>query len=669
MSTKQPWSFAQPLSFIVFAICAVFLISAETANDLGIDDTLQVSKQLPKPTCCTKEPLKFELGNVVGKFHIRWKPESFFGKNIHMLNNDVEADRIIYNRSTLDINMDFLYGRECYGYDISEFFVSMRNKFNWGDSESIMETTARRVKILDVLDGAHKHHVTRLPMWIREMWFTFSINKAFGFETRHSHSFTLGLFPFELGRGIALGTAFAVNPGVLGFYSDTTIDQFAPGFKFTGNFLSDAVMYDFYAAILENKSDNFRNTTEKVRGQEFGRANRQERGYGKIDYLIAGRMMWRPINDACNLVHLEPYILYNHAPEQRVEFIADSSSKLGTFGFAAEFIHNNFECGFDTAFNRGAQHVKGWDRNLVQFSKRDGFVVEENSQIRMGAVDGPRALFTAENQTVINASPQTAAQNGMQISTSPNLWNGENRFRDGYRNQFKGWMIVGDMSYALCDRQVKLCAAAGAASGDESPNKDLGRPNDSNVDGDFKGFVGLQEIYSGSRVKSAFVLGGAGRLPRPLTTPTSPTVLDTLPSTVSNFTNLVFVGASAEYKPRGWDRQFYLKPNILAYWQQHATKKFDITTGMTSPDQYARKYLGLEFNVFTDVELIKDLRLFCVSSVFVPGSHYTDIKGKPLNSDQQKILQRAVKNGTTANLPLIGNDTAYTINIGLDMRF
>ncbi len=81
-------------------------------------------------------------------------------------------------------------------------------------------------------------------------------------------------------------------------------------------------------------------------------------------------------------------------------------------------------------------------------------------------------------------------------------------------------MIVADAAYTIARPQIKVAIAGGYASGDENPNKDLEDPNDSNVDGDFSGFIGLQEIYTGKRVRSGFLLSGAGRIPRVLSFPT-----------------------------------------------------------------------------------------------------------------------------------------------------
>lgn len=640
------------------------------SNGSGITKQVAIDESIVNvpEMSCAKESLSFDLGNVRGKYTVRWKPETFYGKNIHMLNNNIPADRILYERSTIDVNMHLLYGKKCFGEDVTEFFMSMRNKFIWGDPETIIETTQREIRILNVLDGNHSHNLTRLPLWIREIWLSFNVNKALNLTMPHTHTFTLGLFPFELGRGISFGTAYAVNPGVLGFYSNTTIDQYAPAFKLTGNVVSDTLEYDLYAAILEDLSDSFRNTTAKVKGQQYGRRNNPQRGFGKIDYLIASRLQWRPIDEKTRLVHIEPYGFYNHVPEQQVEFIADASSKLATFGLAAEFMHNRIQVGFDAAFNTGSQHVFGWDRNSVRFENNEGYVTEVNTQVAQGSPTGPLVLFVpgSDTQKAITSSTQSASQNGKEIA--PGIFNKNHRFTDSYNNALKGWMAVADASFAF-DHGVKLCGAVGVASGDENPNKDHLHIGDSEMDGDYKGFIGLQEIYSGSRVKSAFVLGGAGRLPRPLSTPFSEDVFDTLPTNTSFFTNIVFTGASIEWNPKCWNRYVYVKPNILAYWQQHATKAFDINTGKNLPTD-ASKYLGYEVNLFSELELMADFRFFAVGSVFIPGTHYKDIKGKPLNSEQKKILDNAIKNGANLdNLPLISNDAAYTFNIGLDIRF
>jgi hypothetical protein len=441
--------------------------------------------------------------------------------------------------------------------------------------------------------------------------------------------------------------------------------------------------YDLYAAILENKSDSFTNTTLKILGQEFGRRNKQERGAGKIDYLIAGRLKWIPLKSSTSLIAFEPYILYNDVPEQTIEFPADSNTKLGTAGVAGEFATGNWEWGFDTAVNFGRQSVKGWDRNKVEFENRGGFAALVNSQVvtqdPFTTANPPKVLFDPNSangkatQAIINTSAQNETQNGQLIGIAPDgtpLYNSLVRFRNPYRNALEGWMFVADAAYWICRPTLKVAATVGVASGDEDPNKKADSdPNAIKPDRNFKGFIGLQEIYSGYRVQSAFFLGGAGRVPRPLTVPNPSLAPDVLPSTISGFTNLVLIGTGLHWYPKWRTRAISIRPNILWYWQQDATKKFDIFTKSSSTND-ARNYLGCEINSFMDFELLKDLKLFAVWSVFIPGAHFTDIKGTPLNKDQLKILDRVDVTGVdTDRLPLLGNDIAYTINIGLEYRY
>lgn len=625
----------------------------------------------------TREQLNFDLGNLRGFVKIKWKPESFYAKNANLLNNNVRADRIFFSRSTLDLNLALEYGKKCFGHEVLEFYMTLRSKALWGNAAGTIGTSNDQVKLVDGLFGPHNHSLNRQFPWIREVWLRFSINQALGLSFTNEHTFAMGSFPFQLGRGIALGSAYAVNQGSLGFFSDNTIDQFAYGYNFSGSFIEDVLAYDLYGAILQDNMDSFRATTAKVYAQEAGRRLNPERGPGKVDYVIAGRLKWVPVKTDDMTVSYEPYILFENNPEQRLEFVADSSVKLGTFGCAGEFGFGPFEWGFDTAFNFGSQKVKGWDRNRVSFEAIDGVVTQVNSRV---VQEDPNVVRRPAKQPFISGTPNqraieevnvSQAQNGLPIQgTNPVLYNDLNRFRNEYRNKFEGWMFVIDAAYSFKVCKLKWAVEAGMASGDEDPNKDLNDPNDSRVDGDYKGFIGLQEIYTGGRVKSVFLLGGAGKLPRPLSTPRPGVGIDTEPSTTSSFNNLVYVGTGLDWKPCCAGRYFQVKPNVLAYWQQHRTKAFNIATRQSFENTFARAFLGTEVNCFVDVQLYKDFSMFVVGSVFKPGTHYKDIKGKPLNAEQQRILDRLDKTGYNLDiLPLIGTDLAWTINVGMEARF
>ncbi len=619
---------------------------------------------------------EFSLGKAKATLQLKFKPETFATNSSNLLNNAVRSDRLFFNRGTVDLNGNINYA------DLAEFFVTLRNQATWGNAETIATTTETELKLLDAVFGGHRHYITRHVVWIREIWLKFLINEALGLHFDNKHFFTLGAFPFELGRGIALGSAYAVNPKFLGFYSDNTINQYAYGFKISGDVVPSKLQYDIYGAILENRNDSFTNSSLRILGQQFGRRTTPERGPGKINFLVAGRLKWVPKKTDCALAAFEPYVLLDHIPEQIVEVPADSSAKLATIGLAGEFVLGNFEWGFDSAFNLGRQKVAGLDRNKVEFENSNGFAVLVNSRVVSAdpttTPKPPKVLFDPNSvtgkqvQAIINTSPQDASQNGKQIGevNGMPLFNALHRFRNPHTNIFKGWMFVADAAYWILKPTLKVAATVGAASGGENPNQNFDHPKDE-VNRTFAGFIGLQELYSGFRVQSAFFLGGAGRVPRPLSVPDPTEGIDELPSQISGFTNLIFTGLGLHWYPQNCKRVFSVRPNVLFYWQEHASKKFDIFNGMSSRHEFARNYLGCEGNAFIDVALLKDLKLFIVASFFVPGSHFKDIKGTPLNKDQIKILDSLDVTGAEdiEKLPLLGNDVAYTLNIGLEYRY
>ena len=617
--------------------------------------------------------LQTKVGDFDFIFSGAFKPEMFFGKNVALLNNNNKGNEIIFARHTLDLKLNILYGIETYGMPVAEFKFDIRDKGVWGSSTSIASTTDATTKIVDSVGRTHSHSIPRHIFWMRESWLAFNLSEFLGLSFINDHSFKVGLFPFELGRGIALGDAYAVGPEILGFYSEGVVDQFAPGGLLHGEILKDKLSYDLYGAILQNKSTGLSETGAAIFGQEFGRRSTPQRGSGNINFLIATRLNWN-VFDHERLGHLsvEPYALYNHDPEQKVEFVGDASSRLGTVGLAAEYEHNKFEFGFDYALNLGQQRVKGWDRNQVQERNRNGQVVLVNSQVV--DQDGNNIPFIggSQAQQIIDDSFQDESQDGQVIGTVSGdvgyltgpitLQNSSTRFRNPFTNKYEGWMFVIDGGVWAYKKDVKLAAMAGITTGDENPNNQT-------IDGIYSGFIPLQEIYSGSRVRSAFLLGGSGKLNRPLSRPSSNQAPSRFAQTTNGFTNLVFVGSGLHWEPIGREKAFKVNPNVIAYWQEKPTKKFDAQTN-TELDCLASTYLGTELNLFAHYMVFESMKLFFVGSVFFPGTHYKDIKGKPLTADQQALLDRLDRTGFSQDrIPNLGDDAAYTLNIGLEFKF
>lgn len=589
--------------------------------------------------------------------------------NTSLLNSVTNIVAIWYMRHTLDLKLALSYGLKTYGSPILNTNFTVRNKGVWGNPESITRTTEATIKDVEVVDGGHRHAIPRHIFWIREAWIDFDLGRFMGLTFDGKHSFKLGIFPFQLGRGIALGSAYAVGPELLGFYNDSSIDQFAPGGLLHGDILPKTLSYDLYAAILQNRMTGLGETALAIYGQEYGRRLTPQRGSGSVNFLIASRLNWKVFDhERWGSLRIEPYGLYNKDSEQRVQFRADASSQLGTLGLNVEYEQDMFELGFDYAFNLGQQRVKGWDRNEIVKQNRNGTVVVVNNNVvdengnRIPYINGSQA------QKLIDRSNQSERENGKRIGeiqgdvgflTGPvTLYNSPIRFRDPYTNTYEGWMFVIDAGVWVYKRDLKLAASAWVASGDRNPNEET-------LDQQYSGFIGLQEIYSGTQVESAFF----GKFERPLSQPTTNQAPSRFASVVGGFTNLVSGGFSVLYEPKEVKKPFKLFPNVLVYWQEKPTNKFDARL-KKELDELASTFFGVELNIFSHWMVVTDLKLYFIGAVFFPGKHFRDIKGKPLNASQQRALDQLDPTGFVEDrIPNIGNDTAYTLNLGLEYKF
>lgn len=611
-----------------------------------------------------------------------FKEEMFYGKNISLLNDNNKYDRILYWRHIFDISLDIVYGTKTYGHKAVELYGTMRNRSVWGNPKSIATTTSSSVKLSETVFGEHSHAVPRHIVWIRELWMKMDLGDVLHLALPNQQTFTLGAFKFELGRGISLGSAYAVGHQLLGFYTEDVIDQYAFGGKLSGFIIDPVLTYDLYAALLNNKSSSLGDTGEHVYAQQYGMLNHPERGFGKVTFLVAGRTIWSPLqNKTCGKLNIEPYWLYYNEPEQRIERLGDAKTVLGTIGLASEYEGERFAGGFDWAVNLGYQDVKGLDRNTVTTNNIDGLPVEVNTHVvyKKNEDDPKRTAkkmpyISGSIQNKINTTTQSEVNNdeliaqvdlpfyGRATKEPVFMYNAKNRFRDPYVNKLDGWMFVADAALKTPDDLFQIAGTVGYASGDENPNR-------GNKDGVYSGFIGIQEIYWGKRVKSAFLLGGAGKLKRPMSLPVSKSQ-GRFASSVSSFTNIRFAGMSINKKKMWQDeRKLTFNPNILVYWQDEPSPCFDIATKKDLNGD-ADQFLGTELNMFVDYWAMKNLKLYFVASVYIPGGHFDDIKGKPLNAAQVRALDKLDRSGFNDEyVPNIGSDLAATFNFGIEYVF
>jgi len=122
-----------------------------------------------------------------------------------------------------------------------------------------------------------------------------------------------------------------------------------------------------------------------------------------------------------------------------------------------------------------------------------------------------------------------------------------------------------------------------------------------------------------------------------------------------------------------------LNSNVLHYWQDRATNKYCLSVygsdSSGSLNEKASKWLGLEANLFLEVNWLDNLKGFLATALFIPGQHFDEVIGKPMNASQ--YLEVARDNGNcdvrycidNNQYPLLNNKAAFVLNFGFEYTF
>lgn len=601
----------------------------------------------------------------------------FYDRNA--LFNEKIPDQWSGFKQTTSLLFDIIYGKQTHGHKAAEAFMDLRNKHKWGIVGVYKFTSPTELTVAGTSIGEHTHRNSRPTPWFKEAWIKTSFNSIFKLNTDKLQFFQMGWFPFSMGRGIALGDAYATVYEYLGLFSYFA-DASAPGILLSGEIVKDKLFYDLYYAKFEDNSIWITETFNTLKYYHVGKKYSPWSGIGKDDELWAARLKWQAFNNNAGTLDVEPYVYFNDASDQKVEFAKDVKTKLGAVGLSLNYKKGNFECGAESAFNYGSEFLYNIDRNRtafkinssgqteVQYSK----VVTEDPTV----VDNPPyAVATSANKKIVDNS--TNHENNASIGGG--LYNAYDRFRPAYKNELTGWMFVADMCYTIDDWHLSLATEFGYFSGDEDPHY-----HSKNIDMQYNKnhgmFIGLHELYQGRKVLSALFLGER-EVCFPLSLEPGEKEVDGYRAAFKStalLNDLIYWGAGLTWHPPVLDdRHFEIKPNLMFLWKDKKSFKYVLDAckpddGHVSTTDYASRFLGTEFNVYFSIDLIKDLTLFGVVSAFFPGGFYRDIKGVPVGISYIGDFYR----DNYANDPnvnpfdyRISDDTAAFINIAIKYVF
>lgn len=617
-----------------------------------------------------KAPFLIKRGDCELVIGGKTKIESYYEDNAYLLNKNI-PDENEYFKHTIDINLDAAYGKEKYGYKAVEMYVDLRHKGIWGkalsfsdrDSGPIGPSNVKFGTNVDAVFGGHTHTPGKTLIWFQDAWLRFSMNSVFGSQdNRNLHFFKLGWFPFDMGRGIAFGSAYGLNKELLGLYSYVE-DKSAPGINLHGVIVKDCLEYDVYYSKFEERSKSLSDTINLEKRHIVGSA--PWRGINKDDEVIAARLQWTALQNECyGELDFEPYFFYNAASDQKIEIAPDSKANWGSYGLLVEHEIGDFEWGGEVAFNYGKQKAFKIDRNRSQIVNQNGQLVEQHTHILNGDPSLPTSVPVLVTDVTRGIAKQPNYDNSTEIA--PGYFNAKNRFRPAYTNKYDGWMAVVDAAYKLRDWNLKFAVAYGYASGDTPPNA-------TEKDKTYHGFIGLHEVYSGKRVISVFLLDQRlTKIPVGL----DPNVFEgqkIKAAEDTSFSDIQHVGFGMTWTPKCRVKNLSINPNILAFWKASSENKINInhTTGAISlSDQKASKFMGTELNFIASCALSKDLKFFANGAVFLPGQYFTDVAGVPVGKDVFDEIVKDDRNDLIdASLFRLSDDTAFHLNLGIEFKF
>ncbi len=528
--------------------------------------------------------------------------------------------------------------------------VAVRFRYDVG-TEALVRTASSIITIGGAPVTIPSSSIQKTTLWLRELFLKISLDSN---PKESLHYVKFGSFPYELGRGIALGSAYN-SGGFLGLDPRFSIDQFSPGALLHTDIIKDSLSGDLYFAMLSNPNSSFKENVEVIRANEITELpSNNFRGLNKDVWVTAGALHWKALNLQDLKLNVDPYAYMYISPDQKLEFAADSDSQLYAIGTALELKTGRFEWGVDTAFQGGNTRVKEWDRNYTTLVNNDGSVSVQYTKVYTGdptTLPTPSlAIATTDNQAIVKASDLAFSQNGQQIGTSE-LWNAIDRFRPAQKFFYHGYFFVTDMSVELIENQLKFCADTGFVSGHLDSFNDINSLTTAQMmHQNFDGFIPVQSVYSGKRIQHLVMLNTG--VPRfTVQDPTVPLAQQHVPSRImgvatltDKFTNLAYTGAGFECTPaRFADQKAMIKPVALYYWMAQAPTLSDGTI--------ASHALGTALSVEFMATIKECLDMGGYVGWMIPGKQYQQFAGTKLKAG------------------ILGSDTAYVLNFTMTYKF
>ncbi|MDQ5890400.1 MAG: hypothetical protein QG604_274 [Candidatus Dependentiae bacterium] len=316
--------------------------------------------------------------------NVRQEAFSFFSP---LLFRSDYFDRYAFERARFNFDIDSSFGKQRYGesavdarFRITTFKVFDNNKaYTPPVLETVSFNAGNYIKKADI--GDHVHDLTVVLAYLEEGFVDIKLEKFLPMLVP-TH-LKIGYFPYLIGRGVALGDYAGGAVDYLGWYEDGNIGNtthVVPGLTLT---LGDRESFaaEFYYSNWKKESQGPDHTRKEVRARRLDRdevlsdIRSVERGVNadRTLFAVRGIINHKSIDNGYSS-YIEPYLVYVHAPELKVEFDGDASASLGTVGCMVDWSYNGWNINTEVGVQFGHQTMHPIDRNHIIYD--DAYYVQ-----------------------------------------------------------------------------------------------------------------------------------------------------------------------------------------------------------------------------------------------------------------------------------------------------
>ncbi len=544
-----------------------------------------------------------------------------------------------------------------------------------------------------------------------EAWFSAYFHRYVKALKKKPTYLKVGYFPYQLGRGIALGPSdeggieyFGYNLSALPFASPF----YAPGILWHGT-VTPHVAYELYYSLLlkrynapfERDALYFRFRLDKAALNRFGKEVASQ--------LWAGKVIVKPFDVAHKSLYSEGYFLWHHATlnaSARNQNIVDRDTDVVTLGCMLDCRYKQLRWNLECATQLGAVVMHPFDKNDLRLRKNaQGFAEAACTHVRaakMKTYDGTDggfaqfedtpslpapatdALLSMVNDDNLGYSPSNVALHDASGNTIIDLMQGNFINKEDLKNSlaalWNGGAPIASAATLLAQAQSRyiqcynaqdrvrnqfkvelqgfMCTADLAYAMKKFPcslhlagafiSGDTD-PFAAEKNTSYKGFLPIRDIrYRGHFVKSLAVLG-ARVIPRPCDGQWHQ----------QDASNLAYAGVGFQVNPLEDRSKLLIESNVLWFFQPAQQKKALLDSG-TEALGYAHQDLGVECNASLTFRPLKSLVLLARGGIFFPGKLYKD--------REAQMMQLMTTSGTLEKTK-IGIDLAWGYHLRLAYSF